>query len=428
MSSLDKNPSRGIVALHVMRPWKVLAAICMVLAVATIGYVTNHAGSVPQQRVVSEKPEQSGGSGSRIESFDVGLRQGRHRIQLGTDTKTVYRTGGTRSRDGVAEAAGPQAEALQKGWAQPLSMGTEDFDGDGMSDLVIGYSSGGGGLVTLRRGNIEAIAPRSAEVLAGLRAGRYPSPFVNEVDTYGLLENPDYLMTGDFDGDGYADVVTAARGSVNLFLLAGDGRGGLKAAEQISLPGSVTALAKGEFNERNGVTSLAVGVTGPEGSRVLVFDEIGKGVRGPAESFGVWGAATALAIGQLDDDTAGDLAIAAGNRVTVIHGWNPAEQTSTVHYVEGFVAAEKISAVAVGNFVFDREGKNKLALLTVSGQVEIKSRGGLDTRPFTAAEQEEVKQQRIAVRRGLAEAASLRELQQSLVRRGGSGWQTVESR
>src|SRR5438093_3072073 len=104
---------------------KLRATLLVVLSVATIGYVTNHAGSVPQQRVVSEKPEQSNGSGSRIESFDVGLKQGRHRIQLGTDTKTVYRTGGTRSRDGVAEAAGPQAEALQQGWAQPLSMRTE---------------------------------------------------------------------------------------------------------------------------------------------------------------------------------------------------------------------------------------------------------------------------------------------------------------
>ena len=51
--------------------------------------------------------------------------------------------------------------ALEKNQAEPLNLASADFDEDGTPDLVTGYSFAGRGIVTLMRGNVDAIYPNA---------------------------------------------------------------------------------------------------------------------------------------------------------------------------------------------------------------------------------------------------------------------------
>jgi Domain of unknown function (DUF4214) len=391
----------------VRRLWKP-AALCALLLIAIAGYLAGNYARSAKAKTTKSAP---------VESFDVGMKMGKFNVQLGRDTATSYR-GSTAS-----------AEVLSRGLARPLSMTSDDFDDDGMTDLAIGYSSGAGGVLSIRHGNIEAIAPRTPEVSEGLRAGHYPSPFLNEVDTYRLPENPDFVAAGDFNADGFPDVIAAARGGENLYLLAGNGQGGFAEPRRLALPGQVTAMIKGQFNEGNGSTTLAVGIVAPGGPRVLVYDEDGKGVLGQPDSFQSAGEVTALTIAKLDDDTAGDLAVGSDNHLTVIHGRNPADSANSQNRIEQFEFPFNVRAIAAGDFVFDREGKNKLALLSDDGTVHLMMPGPLDTRPFSYAELEAKHQLKIKVRRGQEPETAMLALDHSMVHRTGKGsaWMEAES-
>ncbi|MBI3949340.1 MAG: right-handed parallel beta-helix repeat-containing protein [Acidobacteria bacterium] len=93
-----------------------------------------------------------------------------------------------------------------------------------------------------------------------------------ETRVFEVLEAPEFLGAGDFDADGHLDVVTAAAGSQALQLLLGDGQGGFGPADQIALPGAVTALTTGETNQPDGLTDIIVGIVGRDGPEVLVFE------------------------------------------------------------------------------------------------------------------------------------------------------------
>jgi hypothetical protein len=167
----------------------------------------------------------------------------------------------------------------------PTALASADFDEDGVPDLVSGYVSPCGGIVTLHRGNLFSIYPshplgaeeQGSGGESGSSAPRLPRPsaplpFLPEARVFEVEAAPDFLGAGDFDADGHWDVVAAARGSDRLSLLAGDGRGGFGAAKQIRLPGSVTALIVGEINRRDGLTDVVVGIVGADGPEVLVFE------------------------------------------------------------------------------------------------------------------------------------------------------------
>ena len=74
-----------------------------------------------------------------------------------------------------------------------------------------------------------------------------------------------YLEAGDFNRDKRPDVLGAARGG-GLYLLAGDGKGGVGQAKQVPLPGPVTTVASGEFRGADGHLDVAVGVDGAHGA------------------------------------------------------------------------------------------------------------------------------------------------------------------
>ena len=173
-----------------------------------------------------------------------------------------------------------QAGAVRGGQTRALSTAVADFDEDGMPDLASGFAtSSGAGVVTVHRGNVDALWPYGA-----LR-GTQPPAFLPDARAFALPEAPDFLAAGDFDADGHWDIVAARAGSSSLYWLKGDGHGGFAEPRRIALPGAVTAMTSGDINRADGLTDIMVAVTGDAGSQVLVFESPAGALRGEPETY-----------------------------------------------------------------------------------------------------------------------------------------------
>jgi len=69
--------------------------------------------------------------------------------------------------------------ALQAG-AKPTALTSADFDADGAPDLVAGYSTANGGIVTLTRGNPDAFAPKDPSLYRLALQGKVPPTFMSK--------------------------------------------------------------------------------------------------------------------------------------------------------------------------------------------------------------------------------------------------------
>ncbi|HEX8098100.1 MAG TPA: VCBS repeat-containing protein, partial [Pyrinomonadaceae bacterium] len=395
---------------------RVPALLCLFLACATAVV-----------SVVSSEGPRPSASAPPVHVFAVGSGAHSFRFNLGRDTQSMY------------VGAASLKRTLEDGSARPLGMAAEDFNGDGKPDLLIGYATRNGtGLVSLRLGNTEAVAPRSQEVLEGIRQGRYPSPFLTKASLFELPGPPDFLLAGDFNADGHPDVLASTRGGNSLYLLAGDGRGGFVPAKQLAVQGSVTALASGEINLNDGLTDLFVGVVSNEGPKALAFEGGRGGLRAQPAVYDLPGQANAFASGSLDDDGASDLAVAAGSELVIIHGREdsraekgaagPKTEGSPSNRIERADFPFYVSALATGDFIFDREHLTELALLAPDGTVYLVARGDEDRRPYTKDELETIQRQRIEVRRGRQGEETLTALLKGMVRRGKKrGWVTGDT-
>jgi len=63
------------------------------------------------------------------------------------------------------------------GQSQPVSLTAGDVDQDGFEDLVVGYSAGSGGFISIHRGNIDAFAPQSDASFQAIGRGEFLAPF-----------------------------------------------------------------------------------------------------------------------------------------------------------------------------------------------------------------------------------------------------------
>lgn len=258
--------------------------------------------------------------------------------------------------------------------ARPLALAAADFDEDGVADLVSGYAGAGGGLLTLHRGNVDAIFPNSPE--ARRRSGEVPSatgdappPFLSPARVFETPEAPELVGTGDFDHDGHLDVVVTAPANNALYLLAGDGQGGLGLAQRIELPGSVTALATGEVNRGDGLADVVVAVTGAEGPRLLVFESPTGALRGEPEVVALPGEARALALGQFDEEFSADVAVAAGYNLVLVQGRERKEVPPTISQRALPFA---VMLMTTGDFAGDERAE--LALHSDDGIIHLLSR------------------------------------------------------
>jgi hypothetical protein len=274
--------------------------------------------------------------------------------------------------------------ALRSGLAQPRSLASIDLDRDGTPDVLAGYAYNGAGILTLQRGNPDAFAPKSDDVFARLNQGYNPESLLPAADVIQIPEAVDFLQVGDFNHDNQRDVLVAANGG-SLFLLPGDGQGGLGAPEQIALPGPITAMVAGEFRAPDGWTDVAVGVDSSSGPELLIFDGA-NGVAGEPMRLRLPASATAVEFGEMDSSPFMGLAVASGSQIEIVHGWGRKQSPELQSRVETIEAGGNVRGLAVGFFIWNREGSKQLAALGEDGTVRVWQRGQANTQPFSDAE------------------------------------------
>ena len=182
----------------------------------------------------------------------------------------------------VVCAVGPGVGARSgDSWQRSLAMCTDDFDEDGVPDIVVGFAGSSGGGLMLLRGNVDAIHPNTLEARARHAAGAsVDEPFLPAVQLADTADAPELLVAGDFDNDGHRDVAYAAQGAEVLRIATGNGRGAFGRGRSIPLPGAIRSLASGELGRADGLLELFVEVDEPEGEsskggvRSLVLESV----------------------------------------------------------------------------------------------------------------------------------------------------------
>src|SRR2546426_4289171 len=277
-------------------------------------------------------------------------------LQDGRELPTEYAVGASLDRTLLSKSA------------QPTALAAADFDSDGVPDLITAYATENGGLLTLHRGNGDSIYPNSPDAQAHKAQGTYvDQPFYPDTNAFSIPITPDWIAASDFDMDGRADVLVATLGSSDLYLLPGDAHSGFDSLKHIQLRGGVTAFVTDFVNGEAGLPGVVVGIDGPTGPQALIYHS-GMGLLNDSpDVISLSQAATALAIGHLDETLRMDVAIAAGNQLQIVHSEESARDRSEAPIIETRDLPYRINALAAGNFV--RGTREELALLSTEGTV-----------------------------------------------------------
>lgn len=268
---------------------------------------------------------------------------------------------------GTAQAV----NALKGGGAKATTLASADFNADGARDVVAGYATKNGGVLTLLLGNPDAFAPTDPTLYDKAMRGTIADTFLPKAGVFAVPVSPDLLVTGDFNHDGRQDVLVASRGG-SLYLLAGDGKGGLLAPQLVPLGGQVSAMAV------TGDGHVAVTLDGRGGAKLQILAPNSQGLIGGA-AYRLPAQGDSVAWGDLGGGA--DLAVAAGSNVVVIYNAlsaNPETEMVALPF--------QAQALVPGNFIWDRDGRTEISVLASDGGIHILQHGTLDTRPLTSAD------------------------------------------
>lgn len=377
ISKLDRRPCG--------RQWLTLLLLIIGLS-ASVSSLTGKFTSLPP---VSQRVFRPALIGSRERIYRVTNRSPWLSLQNGREVPGLY--------------LGPPglSHLLAHVQAEPLTLAAADFDEDGAADLISGYIGPGGGILTLRRGNplsvhsslalrasdINQAAPSPGDVMdirssfliapADRQISSFAGatiPFHLDAQLYPIPESPDFLTTGDFNADGHDDVAVAARGSRHLYWLAGNGSGTLGLAQAIELNGGVTGMAVGEINRADGLADLAVGIDGPDGPALLLFESPRGALCSEPIVIPLSGQVTSLAIGLLDGDHLFDVVVASGGELLILRGgdwsWSRAVGEFThlpKRLMEKVPHPVRVSSVAIGDFIEDKAYRGEIVVVGEDG-------------------------------------------------------------
>lgn len=262
---------------------------------------------------------------------------------------------------------------LRDGDARGLSLACGDFDEDGTPDLVCSYTAAGKGLLTIHRGNPDAIFANTPEAKQRKAGGTFTdAAFLRHPAQFELDSEPQLIFTGDFDADSHLDVLVASVGGATLSLLRGDGHGNLLVAEKLELDGNIMAITVGEINRSNGLEDIAVATATSSGPRLQIFSGPEGAFKAKPEDVPLPDQATAIAIGKLDSTCESDLAIAAGHELVVIHRpYKQSGDAAQAAVIGSRAFAYTIKQVAIGNFIRDEQHNSEIALMRDDGAIDL---------------------------------------------------------
>jgi len=274
----------------------------------------------------------------------------------------------------------PAGAAPGRPLGRPTALASGDFDEDGVPDLISGYATAEGGVLTLHRGNVDTIYPHSPSARQRRVEGSFSdAPFLSPAKPFELNSTPDFLGAGDFDNDGHRDVVVGTRSGHQLLFLAGDGEGNFSLSTAVELGGALTAMITGEINRADGLLDIVVGVNGEAGSAVRVYQGPRGALRSDAELIELPSAPSALALGRFDDDSFVDLAAGAGREMLIVRGRDRRLLQGAVHREsvqpavaeQRFALASRVESIAWGDFVWEPLTRGELAVMTEDGMLQV---------------------------------------------------------
>src|SRR5438128_3592803 len=108
--------------------------------------------------------------------FSVQMKGDKNPYIILQDGRELQSTFKKQSSDASSLFAQSAADALDSDSARPLALASGDFNVDGFPDLVCGYATPSGGLLTLHAGDREAFSPQNQDVLKGIANGQFPEP------------------------------------------------------------------------------------------------------------------------------------------------------------------------------------------------------------------------------------------------------------
>ena len=184
---------------------------------------------------------------------------------------------------------------------EPRSVAAGDFNGDGIPDMATANYHDN--TVTVLLGNVSG----GFTAVTG-------SPF-----TVGT--NPQSVVVGDFNGDGYQDLAVANSGSDNVTVLLGNGSGGFTAAAggALTVGTQPVSIVVGDFNG-DGIQDLATANFGIGTVTVLLGNGSGGFTPAAGGPFTVGTNPQSVAVGDFNGDGIEDLATAnfGAGTVTVL--------------------------------------------------------------------------------------------------------------
>ena len=237
----------------------------------------------------------------------------------------------------------------------PFYVANGDFNGDGIQDLAVERANGtvtillgnGNGGFTAASGNplstgatyayialgdfnddgildmaLSSQSTNDVRIFLGDGTGHF-SAFTGSVISSGSGTFPTGIRTGDFNGDGIADLAVANHNSNTMSILLGDGTGHFTRASG-TLPAVASgpySFAVGDFNG-DGKQDLAVPGSGSNNMTILLGDGTGHFSAAAGSPVAVGSNPTSAAAGDFNDDGIMDLAVANANsnNVSVLKG------------------------------------------------------------------------------------------------------------
>ena len=276
-------------------------------------------------------------------------------------------------RSVATEFLGAQSARMalaQQSAIRPLAIASADFDEDGAADFVSSYAHEGGGLFAVHRGNIDSLYPNSPEAQARKSRGEFTdSPLLPEAIVTESNVAADFLVAGDFDNDHHADLAAASADQLHIF--PGDGQGGFGSPRLIQLPGRVTAMIGGDFDQVDGVMDLAVAVGGSSPS-LMIFEDAAGVIEASPEVFQLPGESRSIVVGQFDDSPEIDVAAAAGRKLLLVHGRNKSVTSSASIDTRSFNF--NINSIVAGDFTGNQD--TDIAVLANDGGLHLLDRSG----------------------------------------------------
>lgn len=249
-------------------------------------------------------------------------------------------------------------------------MTSGDFNQDGFTDLAITVARGDTSWLRLHPGTDRQRHPDSilerpktsvSEELLPVQIDALPSE---------LAVRANLLCAGDFNGDGYDDLVYASSNEASLYVRNGSPAGLTGSDRRVPLSDLPKDLVAGEFNRRDGIADLAI-VTAANPGRVLLFQSQQGGFDARPAVIEAGDNIVGARFADVDDYFPFDLVIATRSSLVILRGTGvPYPTGELIQELDTLPSRFHLLAVEVGDFVWDRLHRSDIGLVFETGAIK----------------------------------------------------------